>query len=101
MRGSWPDGPESSRVDGLGSADILLFEGFRLDRRGGMLYRSAQGAVGVPVELGPRTIALLALLAGRQGAVVSKDAIMKAVWPGRARSEEHTSELQSPCNLVC
>src|SRR2546426_12193005 len=21
-------------------------------------------------------------------------------WPGR-RSEEHTSELQSPCNLVC
>src|SRR2546426_1728477 len=21
--------------------------------------------------------------------------------PGRARSEEHTSELQSPCNLVC
>ena len=71
-------------MDGLGSADILLFEGFRLDRRGGVLYRSAQGAVGVPVELGPRTIALLALLAGRQGAVVSKDAIMKAVWPGRA-----------------
>src|SRR6266566_3807057 len=24
------------------------------------------------------------------------------LWPGRrARSEEHTSELQSPCNLVC
>src|SRR5256885_12980337 len=23
-------------------------------------------------------------------------------WPpGQARSEEHTSELQSPCNLVC
>src|SRR5256885_10092250 len=22
-------------------------------------------------------------------------------WPGRRRSEEHTSELQSPCNLVC
>jgi len=71
-------------VDGLGSADILLFEGFRLDRRGGVLYRSAQGAVGVPVELGPRTIALLDLLAARQGDVVSKDAIMKAVWPGRA-----------------
>ena len=71
-------------MDGLGSADILLFEGFRLDRRGGVLYRSAQGAVGVPVELGPRTIALLGLLAARQGDVVSKDAIMKAVWPGRA-----------------
>src|SRR5256885_8740436 len=26
----------------------------------------------------------------------------RAVRPGRrARSEEHTSELQSPCNLVC
>src|SRR5256885_3766585 len=24
-----------------------------------------------------------------------------AVRPGSARSEEHTSELQSPCNLVC
>src|SRR5256885_6204918 len=22
-------------------------------------------------------------------------------WAGRSRSEEHTSELQSPCNLVC
>src|SRR2546426_6372977 len=22
-------------------------------------------------------------------------------WPSEARSEEHTSELQSPCNLVC
>src|SRR5688500_19396180 len=22
-------------------------------------------------------------------------------WWGRVRSEEHTSELQSPCNLVC
>src|SRR5256885_6906273 len=22
-------------------------------------------------------------------------------WPSRVRSEEHTSELQSPCNLVC
>src|SRR5256885_13142740 len=23
------------------------------------------------------------------------------IGPGRHRSEEHTSELQSPCNLVC
>src|SRR5256885_10822932 len=23
------------------------------------------------------------------------------VWAASARSEEHTSELQSPCNLVC
>src|SRR5256885_3578002 len=25
----------------------------------------------------------------------------KAVWAREYRSEEHTSELQSPCNLVC
>src|SRR5688500_19668272 len=23
------------------------------------------------------------------------------MWPNNSRSEEHTSELQSPCNLVC
>src|SRR2546426_9090289 len=27
--------------------------------------------------------------------------ICRAGRPGAARSEEHTSELQSPCNLVC
>src|SRR5256885_7702774 len=25
----------------------------------------------------------------------------RAAWNGEHRSEEHTSELQSPCNLVC
>src|SRR2546426_8844283 len=25
----------------------------------------------------------------------------RAHWKRRSRSEEHTSELQSPCNLVC
>jgi hypothetical protein len=42
----------SNRVDVLGSADILLFEGFRLDCRGRVLYRLDQGALGVPVALG-------------------------------------------------
>src|SRR5256885_8512982 len=29
-------------------------------------------------------------------------AIISDAWPGlETRSEEHTSELQSPCNLVC
>jgi DNA-binding winged helix-turn-helix (wHTH) protein len=77
----------SNRVDVLGSADILLFEGFRLDRRGGVLYRSDREALGVPVVLGARTVALLGLLAGRRGEVVSKDEIMKAVWSGRIVEE--------------
>lgn len=77
----------SRRVYRVGSADILLFAGFRLDRQSGVLYRLGQGAVGVPVGLGSRAIDLLGLLAARQGEVVSKDAIMKAVWPGRVVEE--------------
>jgi TolB-like protein len=77
----------SNRVDVLGSAEILLFKGFRLDRRGGVLYRLDRGASGVPVALGARTVALLGLLAARQGEVVSKDEIMNAVWPGRVVEE--------------
>lgn len=67
----------------LGSADILLFEGFRLDRRGGVLYRPGPGAMGAPVGVGPRAVALLSLLVSRQGEVVAKDEIIKTVWPGR------------------
>ena len=74
-------------MDELGSADILLFEGFRLDRRGGVLYRLGQGAAAVPVRLASRAISLLGLLAARQGEVVSKDEIMKAVWAGRVVEE--------------
>jgi DNA-binding winged helix-turn-helix (wHTH) protein len=78
---------ESDRVGEFGSADILMFEGFRLDRTGGVLYRLDRGTSGVPVVLGARTVALLGLLAGRQGEVVSKDEIIKAVWSGRVVEE--------------
>src|SRR5256885_9469538 len=44
--------------------------------------------------------------AGRKGAcdaaaVAAPDHRLAAEPQGPARSEEHTSELQSPCNLVC
>src|SRR2546426_11541883 len=32
---------------------------------------------------------------------VSYDTTAESLRRGRSRSEEHTSELQSPCNLVC
>src|SRR5256885_11893486 len=32
---------------------------------------------------------------------VARDLALDALIPVYARSEEHTSELQSPCNLVC
>src|SRR5262249_27498710 len=60
---------------------------FRLDRRGGVLYRLGQGEVGAPVVLGSRAIGLLGLLTARHGEVVPKDAIMKEVWPGRIGEE--------------
>jgi TolB-like protein/Flp pilus assembly protein TadD len=82
------NGPDWSKlVDELGSAQTLLFEGFRLDRRGGVLYRLGQGDAGVPVRLGSRAVALLSLLAARRGEVVSKDEINEAVWSGRAIEE--------------
>ena len=70
-------------MDEPGLADILLLEGFRLDRRAGVLYRLVQGGVGVPVGLGARAVGLLGLLASRQGEVISKDDILKGVWRGR------------------
>jgi TolB-like protein len=73
-------------MDELDSADTLLFEGFRLDCRGGALYRFDQAGT-APVALGSRALGLLGLLAARRGEVLSKDAIIKAVWPGRVVEE--------------
>src|SRR5256885_9162388 len=33
--------------------------------------------------------------------LLEKEATALYLFPTKARSEEHTSELQSPCNLVC
>lgn len=70
-----------------GSADILLFDGFRLDRRAGGLFRLQQQGVSVPVHLGWRALDLLAHLAERAGHLVLKDAIIQAVWPGKVVEE--------------
>src|SRR5262249_52867092 len=79
--------PENGRVDRVGSADTFLFEDFRLDCRGGCLFRLGQGGVATPVLLGSRALDLLGLLVERRGELVSKDAIMTAVWPGRVVEE--------------
>ena len=74
-------------MDLPGSADSVLLEGFRLDCRGGCLFRVDQGGVATPVALGSRATKLLSLLVERQGELVSKDAIMEAVWAGRVVQE--------------
>jgi DNA-binding winged helix-turn-helix (wHTH) protein len=63
------------------TADIFLFEGFRLDRRDGLFRQDEQG-VFVPVAIGARALDVLGVLVERPGALVSKDEIMGAVWPG-------------------
>jgi adenylate cyclase len=67
------------------SADCLLFEGFRLERSG--LYQVDKSGTAEPVALGSRALELLLVLAGQHGQLVSKDAIMAAVWPGLAIEE--------------
>ena len=74
-------------MDGLGSADILLFEGFRFDRRAGGLFRLDEGGIAAPVALGSRALDVLGVLVERQGDLVSKDEIMEAVWPGTVVEE--------------
>ena len=75
----------------LGSAEILLFEGFRLERGG--LVRLDDAGNPIPVPLGSRALDLLALLAGRRGELISKDEIMAAVWP-RTVVEENNLTVQ-------
>ena len=41
----------------VASADISLFDDFRFDRRGGVLFRRAQEGVFVPVAIGSRAAA--------------------------------------------
>jgi DNA-binding winged helix-turn-helix (wHTH) protein len=75
-------------MDGRSSADILLFDGFRFDRRcGGCLFRLDKAGVAEPVPLRGRGLALLGLLLERHGELVPKDEIMKAVWHGRIVEE--------------
>jgi DNA-binding winged helix-turn-helix (wHTH) protein len=75
-------------MDRWGAAEALLLEGFRFDRRGGgCLYRLNGAGAAEPVALGPRTLSLLGFLVERPGELVSREAIIEAVWPGRVVEE--------------
>lgn len=69
-------------MDALAPADMLLFEGFRLDRRLGCLLKQDEDGAWRPVAVGSRALDVLAILADHQGALISKDEIMAAAWPG-------------------
>jgi DNA-binding winged helix-turn-helix (wHTH) protein len=76
------DAREALVMDGPSSTDISLFEGFRLDRRGGALFRRDERGVFAPMTIGSRALGILGVLVERPGELVSRDEIMEAVWPG-------------------
>src|ERR1022692_4233282 len=80
----------------IGSASMRTGCG-RGDRSGKRLFdRSAEfHALGADVILGEH----VGLLPG--GKSLGMPQILEELVGGQHRSEEHTSELQSPCNLVC
>ena len=67
-------------MDALTTADMFLFEEFHLSRSG--LSRRDQGGHFVPVSIGSRALEILAVLVARPGELVTRDEIIKKVWPG-------------------
>ncbi len=68
------------------SAEVCLCDRFLLDRRRGRLCEREGGTA---VSIGSRALAILIVLIERPGDLVSKDAIMDAVWPGIAVEESN------------
>jgi TolB-like protein len=69
-------------MDAIGTVGVFLFEGFRLDRRGGGLFRRDESGAFVPLPIGSRALEVLGILVERSDHLVSRDGIMNAVWPG-------------------
>src|ERR1700730_16939019 len=71
-------------MDALSSTESSLFEGFRLDRRAGVLFRRDERGVFAPMAIGSRALDILGVLVERPGDLVSRAEIIEAVWPGTA-----------------
>jgi class 3 adenylate cyclase/predicted ATPase len=69
-------------MDAIAGSGIFLFEGFRLDWRGGGLFRTDGNGFFVPVAIGSRALDVLCVLVERHGDLVPKAEIMTAAWPG-------------------
>ena len=64
--------------------DIYELGPFRLDTPNGLLLHGSE-----PVVLGQRAVALLRALIEKPGALVSKDVLIDAAWPGQAVEESN------------
>ena len=68
-------------MEALSVGDVFLFEGFRLDRRGGGLFRRDERGTFAPVVISSRALGILGVLVEQPGDLVSRDVIITAVWP--------------------
>jgi adenylate cyclase len=71
-----------TRVDGFGPANSVTIGAWRYDRRPGQLFRKDDAGRWAPASLGSRASDVLAVLVRHPGALVTKDELMDAVWPG-------------------
>ena len=76
-------------MEAIASSEVFLFEGFRLDRRGGGLFRRDDDGSFTAVAISSRGLNILGVLIERAGQVVSKDEIIAAVWPGAVVEESN------------
>ena len=71
-------------MDAPVGGERLLFGNFRLEPMAGRLFRRDATGEWEPVPIGARALDILGVLLKAPGVVVSRDAIMDAVWPGIA-----------------
>ena len=71
--------PPNSRT----ASDVIDFPPFQVDLRAGLLRRD-----GNELNLRPKTFAVLLHLAAHPGELVTKQALLEAVWPGLAVTED-------------
>src|SRR3984893_4240331 len=71
-------------MDASSSTESSLFEGFRLDRRAGVLFRRDERGAFAPTAIGSRALDILGVLVERPGDLVSRAEIVEAVWPRTA-----------------
>jgi adenylate cyclase len=72
---------------------MFQFDRFCLRPQGAGLLRQDTTGDWRPVSIGSRTLAVLGVLLERRGTLVSKNEIMRAVWPGTA-VEDHNLTVQ-------
>jgi adenylate cyclase len=69
-------------VDELVGTNSVMFNDWRFDRRLRGLFRRNDVGEWVPIAVGLRALEILAALLCKPGELVSKEALMEAVWPG-------------------